>query len=116
GDYVTARALLSESNSMLAELGITMLTAFRYYEAFVALLANEPAAAEFSLRDGYHWLQQSGEKALHAETVVMLARAIYAQGRLDEAFALTYEAEREVDPDDLSPQFGWRAGRAAILS
>jgi class 3 adenylate cyclase/tetratricopeptide (TPR) repeat protein len=116
GDYVTARALLSESNSMLAELGITMLTAFRYYEAFVALLANEPAAAEFSLRDGYHWLQQSGEKALHAETVVMLARAIYAQGRLDEAFALTYEAEREVDPDDLSPQFGWRAVRAAILA
>ena len=46
----------------------------------------------------------------------MLARAIYAQGRLDEAFELTHEAEREVDADDLSPQFGWRAVRAAILA
>ena len=26
---------------------------------------------------------------------------IYAQGRLDEAFELTHEAEREVDADDL---------------
>jgi class 3 adenylate cyclase/tetratricopeptide (TPR) repeat protein len=116
GEYHTARELLAESDSMLAELGITMLTVFRYYEAFVSLLANDATAAEVSLRDGYQWLQRSGEKALHAETVVMLARAVYAQGRLDEALELTYEGEREVDADDLSPQFGWRTVRAAILA
>ena len=46
----------------------------------------------------------------------MLARAVYAQGRLDEALELTHEAEREADADDLSPRFGRRAVRAAILA
>jgi tetratricopeptide (TPR) repeat protein len=116
GEAATARELLARSNAMLADLGVTMLTAFRYYEAFVELLADDPAGAEASLRDGYLWLQQSGEKALHADTVVMLARALHDQGRLDEALELTREAEAEADADDLAPQFGWRAIRAAILA
>jgi class 3 adenylate cyclase len=116
GEPATARELLAQSNSMLAELGITILTAVRYYEAFVALLADDPAGAEVSLRDGYRWLQESGETALRADIVVMLARAIYAQGRLNEAFDLTHEAEREADPDDLSAQIGWRTVRGAILA
>jgi class 3 adenylate cyclase/tetratricopeptide (TPR) repeat protein len=116
GESATAREILAQSNSMLAELGVTILTAFRYYEAFVALLADDPAEAEVWLRAGHQWLQESGEKALHADAVVMLARAVYAQGRFDEAFDLTCEAETEADADDLSPQFGWRAVRAAILA
>jgi class 3 adenylate cyclase/tetratricopeptide (TPR) repeat protein len=116
GEYAIARELLAQSNSILADLGITMLTAARYYEAFVALIANEPAEAEVSLRDGYRWLHQSGERALHADTVVMLSRAIYAQGRIDEAFELTHEAEQNADPGDLSPQIGWRTVRGAILA
>jgi ATP/maltotriose-dependent transcriptional regulator MalT len=117
GDSGTARELLAQSNSMLAELGITILTAVRcYYEAFVALLADDAAEAEISLRDGYRWLQESGENALRADIVVMLARAMFAQGNLDEALERTLEAEKEADPDDLSPQIGWRTVRGAILA
>ena len=91
------------------------LDAVRYYEAFVALLAGDPAGAEVWLRDGYRWLHESGERLCSRDR--RDARpCLYAQGRLDEAFELTHEAEREVDADDLSPQFGWRAVRAAILA
>ena len=45
GGGAAARALLAESNAMVAELGHTLLTAaVRYYEAFVALLGDDPAA------------------------------------------------------------------------
>jgi class 3 adenylate cyclase/tetratricopeptide (TPR) repeat protein len=117
GEWATARALLAESNAMLGELGHTMFTAtVRYYEAFVALLGDDPAGAEASLRDGYQWLQEKRETALRADLVVMLARALYAQGRPDEAFDLTHAAEQEADPDDRSPQIGWRTVRGAILA
>ena len=117
GEWATARALLAESNAMVAELGNTLLTAaVRYYEAFVALLGDDPAGAEVALRDGHRWLQEKQETALRADIVVMLARAIYAQGRLDEAYDLTLAAEQEADPNDRSPQIGWRTVRAAILA
>jgi ATP/maltotriose-dependent transcriptional regulator MalT len=117
GEWATARELLAESNMMVAELGHTLLTAaVRYYEAFVALLGDDPAEAEVALRDGHRWLQEKQETALRADIVVMLARALYAQGRLDEAYDLTLAAEQEADPNDRSPQIGWRTVRAAILA
>jgi class 3 adenylate cyclase/tetratricopeptide (TPR) repeat protein len=116
GQFAESRALLARADAILSELGITILTASGYYEAFVALLADEPAHAEVAVRNGYRWLQESGETALRAETVVMLARALYAQDRLAEALELTREAERESDAHDLSPQVAWRALRGAILA
>jgi class 3 adenylate cyclase/tetratricopeptide (TPR) repeat protein len=116
GEFRTARELLAHSNAMMAELGITMDTAVPYHEAFVALLAGDPAEAEVSLRAGYERLREMGEKALRADTAAMLARAVHAQGRLDEALDLTREAEEEADLDDLSAQFVWRAVRAQILA
>jgi class 3 adenylate cyclase/tetratricopeptide (TPR) repeat protein len=117
GEWATARELLAESNAMVAELGNTLLTAaVRYYEAFVALLGDDPGGAEASLRDGYQWLQEKRETALRADLVVMLARAMYAQGRFDEAFDLTHAAEQGADPDDRSPQIDWRTVRGAILA
>jgi class 3 adenylate cyclase/ATP/maltotriose-dependent transcriptional regulator MalT len=116
GEFETARGLLARATAILGELGLTILTATGYYEAFVSLLAGDPTQAEVSARKGYRWLDESGENALRADTVVILARALFAQGRLDEALELTREAEAEADPHDFSPQFGWRAVRAEILA
>jgi tetratricopeptide (TPR) repeat protein len=116
GDFATARELLARAESILAELGLTILTAAGYYEAFVALAADDPVHAEAAARKGFRWLHESGENALRADTVIMLARALYGQDRLDEALVLTREAEKEADVHDLSPQFGWRALRALILA
>jgi len=116
GEFATARDLLGRAAAILTDLGLTILTATGYYEAFVALLADDPIEAEACARNGYRWLQESGENALRADTLVMLARSLHAQGRLNEAFDLTLEAEAQADAHDLSPQFGWRSVRAAILA
>jgi tetratricopeptide (TPR) repeat protein len=116
GEFATARDLLAHANQLLSELGTTIFTAPSYYEAFVALLADDPVEAESRLRPGYRWLKESGQSALLADTAVMLARALYGQSRLDEALHLTYEAEKEADTSDLSAQFAWRATRGAILA
>jgi class 3 adenylate cyclase len=115
GEFAAAHELLARSSEMLPDLGVTLHTAVPYHQAVVALLEDDPAAAEASLRAGYEELQKMGEKALHAETATMLARAIAAQDRLDDAFALTVEAEAETDPGDISARVGWRTVRASIL-
>jgi ATP/maltotriose-dependent transcriptional regulator MalT len=68
------------------------------------------------LREGYERLRHMGERALLADTAATLARAVYAQDRLDEAGALAREAADGADEDDLAPQFGWRMVRAAVLA
>jgi tetratricopeptide (TPR) repeat protein len=57
-----------------------------------------------------------GEKALRADTAVMLAQVLCEQGRADEALAHTQEAEAGAADDDLSAQIGWRTVRARLLA
>jgi class 3 adenylate cyclase/tetratricopeptide (TPR) repeat protein len=116
GEFATAHELLSQSDAMLAELGITMHTAVPFHRAFVMLLAGQPAEAEAALRAGYQRLRDMGETALLADTAVMLARAVYLQDRLDEALELTRDTEAGADEGDRSPQIGWRTIRATILA
>jgi class 3 adenylate cyclase/tetratricopeptide (TPR) repeat protein len=115
GEFGVAHQLVADSRAMFAELGLTLHTTVPYHHAVVALLDDEPAAAEAALRTGYERLREMGEKALLADTAMMLARAVTTQGRLDEALALTVEAEEGADAYDVSVQVGWRTARAAIL-
>ncbi len=46
----------------------------------------------------------------------MLAEALYAQGRLDEARQMTEEARAAAAPDDVDAQTPRRAARAKILA
>ena len=57
-----------------------------------------------------------GEKALLADTAMMLARAVHEQGRHDEAWELTRVAEDAAAADDLSVQITWRTERALLLA
>jgi class 3 adenylate cyclase/tetratricopeptide (TPR) repeat protein len=116
GDFATARRLLSERNTMLAELGRTMHSAVSHQEAFVALASGDPAGAEGVLRAGYERLAEMGERALLAYTAVMLARAVREQGRFDEALTYTQVAEDTAAGDDLSAQISWRSERARLLA
>jgi tetratricopeptide (TPR) repeat protein len=115
GDFDGARALISTSNAVLADLVPNLQTAVAYHEAFIDMLAGEPDRAEATLRAGRDRLDQMGEKALRADTAAALSRAVFEQGRLDEALALTREAERDADGDDRSAQIAWRVARAPML-
>src|SRR2546428_9358171 len=78
----------------------------------VEWLAGDPAAAERELRWGYESLGQMGAAAEVAPVLAaLLAQALYAQGRDEEALRFSELSEEAAAPDDLSAHVQWRAGR-----
>ncbi len=117
GDFDRARQLYRDGYAAIEEvvgegwhLAWTALSASR-----VEMLAGDPAAAEHELRRAVKVLEQMGEEYLLSTVTALLARAVSAQGRLDEASALTVRAEELAGTDDVETQAEWRAVRASIL-
>ena len=71
------------------------------------LLLGDPVAAERHLRAGYETFQAVGERYYLAMSTVLLADALYEQGRFDEAAQMIGEPL-----DGASPTF---AARAALI-
>jgi ATP/maltotriose-dependent transcriptional regulator MalT len=57
-----------------------------------------------------------GEQYLLSTVTAVLARAVCAQGRLDEAAGLTRRAEELAGADDVETQAAWRSVRATVLA
>lgn len=114
GRFEFARELLAESDAILEELGFTIHSAPEW-AAFIALLEGDPATAERRLRAGYERLAAMGESQLLSTTAALLARAIYEQGRLDEANAFTEASAEAAAVEDVVTQVAWRTVRARIL-
>jgi len=114
GEFDQARRLIRQANEILDELG-RLQSAVSHHEALVEMLAGEPATAEARLRRGYARLEEMGEGTLLATTAAMLAQAIHAQGRHQEADAFCLLSERTAAAEDLPTQVWWRGVRAKIL-
>ena len=115
GDFDRARRLVREGNAILGELG-RLQSAVSHHEALVELLAGEPAAAEAQLRAGYEKLEEMGEHTLIATTAAMLAQAVLAQGRPEEAARFCAIAAATTADDDVPTQAMWRGVRARLLA
>src|SRR5205807_1685041 len=72
--------------------------------------------AERVLQRGRESFERMGALSMMANLSAMLAQALYAQGRTDEALELTKVGERAPRPDDLSSQILWRAVRGKLLA
>jgi tetratricopeptide (TPR) repeat protein len=116
GDFDLARSLVREANGILGELGRMYTVGLVHLEASVELLAGQPAVAEERLRRAYERLDEMGEKALLATTAAMLAEALYAQDRLDEAEKFCQASRDAASAEDLSAQVEWRGVQAKILA
>jgi predicted ATPase/class 3 adenylate cyclase len=116
GNFELARSLLTESNAVFEDLGPTLNAATSHNEAVMEFLADDPAAAERSLRGGYCTLREMGEQSVLSTTAAFLARAVLAQGRDEEAEELTAESASLAEPDDLLTQLLWRGVQAAIFA
>src|SRR5262249_9826223 len=77
---------------------------------------GDVAAAEKSLRSCYEMLASMGERAFLSTTMAFLARAVYLQGRVQEAERLANGSAELAAHDDVFTQVLWRAVRARILS
>src|SRR5262249_7967384 len=117
GRFGDARAALARSRSILAGFGAKLALAYNgVVGGLIELTAGDAAAAEHCLREGYEAFRAMADAGASAYPAALLAQALYAQGRLDEAQHMTEEAEKTAAPDDIDPHAQWRATRAKVLA
>jgi ATP/maltotriose-dependent transcriptional regulator MalT len=112
-----ARRLYAEGHRGLAELGLIVLGAgARMYAGVAEMALGDPEAAEREFRHGYTTLEEIGEQNVLSTMAAFLASALAAQGRDDEAEALTRVSERAASETDLASHVLWRGARARVLA
>jgi tetratricopeptide (TPR) repeat protein len=77
--------------------------------------AQDWARGEDVLREGYEMLDRMGQKISVSSIAAHLAEALFRQGRLDEAEALSSVSEELGASDDLFKEALWRRVRARVL-
>jgi class 3 adenylate cyclase/predicted ATPase len=114
GHMEKANELFARWRSAVDALGESIwLSAINF--GFVAL-ADDPVAAERELRAGYKALKRIGEKSHFSSVTGLLARAVCAQGRYEEADQLSRESEQAARPNDIHTHILWRTARAKVLA
>jgi predicted ATPase/DNA-binding SARP family transcriptional activator len=99
GRSADARAALGRSRSIIAGFGAELVLAENSVGAGLSELSlGDPVAAERHIRAGYETLQAMGERYYLAMGTVILAEALYDQGRFDEAAQLIDEPPGGVSP------------------
>ncbi len=113
GDFALADHHLEEANAILRQLG-ALQAVVSYHELLVHLLAGRPERAEPPLRAGIERLAAMDDAGLRATAIAMLAQAVFAQGRHEEAEALCREAAAAGAEDDIVTQYVWRGVAAKV--
>ena len=117
GRFEEARTLISRGKVMLAEFGLNMrLASVQMYSCLVELYAGDAVAAERELRPGYEALASMGERSYLSTVAGYLARAVYEQGRHDDADELSRVGEEAASRDDVVSQILWRQTRAKVAA
>ena len=116
GDFDEGRELVAAGRAEFVELGQSFQDARASQEAaLVEMFAGDPAAAEKELRAGISALEAMGEKAYLSTSAALLARALNAQERYEEAEEATKVSE-EAAGDDPSMKAEWGPARAVSLA
>jgi class 3 adenylate cyclase/tetratricopeptide (TPR) repeat protein len=119
-NFEVARELVRKAIAVAVDAGLEVLleTHTRPSAGFVELLAGDAVAAEAELRRACEETERVGELGFLSSITPMLIDAVYAQGRYEEALALTdrWPAYRLTAPTDVDAQAGWRRVRAKALA
>jgi predicted ATPase len=100
GRAADARAALARARAILVGFGAQFALAESGISAgWMELTIPDAAAAERFLREAYAALRAMGERRYFAFIAAMLAEALYAQGRFNEAQQMTGEAQAADVPD-----------------
>ena len=118
GDFEEARRVWAEGKAMTDELGRLTESAFSVQEGwYIEMLARDFPRAEKLTRAEYERLLEASSMGLLDITRDMMALAICAQGRFEEADELARETEqRPLTPVDVTGQNVWRRIRARAFS
>jgi class 3 adenylate cyclase/tetratricopeptide (TPR) repeat protein len=118
GRFDEARAILADSRMVLAERGsgIPLGTTVAMDSVEVELWAGEPAAAAEYGAEGCRLLDALGEHSILSTAAGMLAQALYALDRLEEADGWAGRAAELGASDDAITQMLWRQVKAKVLA
>jgi tetratricopeptide (TPR) repeat protein len=111
GRFDRAFELLTESRAVLEQLGQTAIVAHTWLpiRGFVESLADDPAAAEQSLRTSCVLLERIRDRNALSTQAAELAEVIYQQGRYDEAEQWAHVSRENAASDDIGSQCVSRA-------
>jgi class 3 adenylate cyclase/tetratricopeptide (TPR) repeat protein len=114
GEFDEGRALCRRVTDYYEDLGLRLaLVALTEIAGTLELLAGDPVAAEVALRRGYGILSAAGDASFVAFQAGLLAEAVLAQGRIEEAEQLAQVGE-DGAAADIGAQTQWRRTRAKL--
>jgi predicted ATPase/class 3 adenylate cyclase len=117
GDFDRGRALCREARLMLNDLGAPVLASTAsLYLARVELLADAADAAEAEVRPDYERLREMGEVFFRSSLGAVLAQALLAQGKLEDAERVALESLGLANDDDVEVASPARSVRAIVHS
>jgi ATP/maltotriose-dependent transcriptional regulator MalT len=118
GHFDEARELFNRSRALLEEVALPVWIAGGLSQAigWALLLEGRPEDAEQELRRGCETLREIGEVSLLSTVAGILAEAIYAQDRYEEAAHFTRVSEKAAGAEDVYSQLLWRSVRAKCLA
>ena len=116
GDVEEGRALLEEARAIFTELGSDLsLAVLAFSTGPLELREGDAAAAERELRAGLESVQRLGDRGRISNLASLLADAVLAQGRVDEAAGFAELAREAAQEGDHSGQAFWRMAVAQVL-
>ncbi|HEX2467471.1 MAG TPA: AAA family ATPase [Solirubrobacterales bacterium] len=117
GHAAEAHDAFDNARRLFDDLGLPVHIAYLAISTTaVEPLASHPEAAERELRSALSFFERIGAKHIQASVLPMLAATLVAQGRLQEALALTERAHALTAPDDLDGQIKLHTARARALA
>jgi tetratricopeptide (TPR) repeat protein len=108
---------VAEAGAVLEELGqVVSRESSRMTVSFPLIYTGEPRRAEEQLRLANEGLRKFDERGFLSTISALLALALCAQGRYDEAGRFVRESDEIGAPDDMTTQGALRAARAQVLA
>jgi class 3 adenylate cyclase len=117
GEFDRGRTLAAESRRQLEDLGAKIAAASMSQTlSLIEMLAGDFVRAEKELRRDYDFLEGMEERWDLPTNAALLARALCAQGRLDEGARYAEASERLAVPNDVVSQLLWRSAAGLIAA
>ena len=111
GRFAEARGHIEETRALARDLGLMWQAAVQeLLSGYVELLAGDPVAAERDMRTAEQAFREIGEGWFLSTVAVDLPRALYEQGRYEDAFALLGAIDEAPAPTDRE----WQIKRTGI--
>jgi class 3 adenylate cyclase/tetratricopeptide (TPR) repeat protein len=118
GRFDDARGRIADADTAARELGLEMVRAAGVLRAAgeIELLAGDTAAAERAFREAYETLERGQDWGHLASVAPLLALALLAQGRTDEAERPLELTSRWILDDDSDAQITFLRARARLAA